>query len=114
MPSVEMVRGVEFAMGWRFKSDQTTPKPLDGYNVLVQMRPYDRSDIVIDSWTSTSPELTFTPANGAVDLLLRPSTTLAYDFKTAVIDCWVFNTLNTDGDRSPLYTVNLSWGSSRI
>ncbi len=114
MGTVVMTRGVEFPMGWRFKLDSVTPKPLTGYTVLIQLRPHEKSDIILGTWGNSSPEVTFTPATGSVDLLLKPSTTLAYTFKTAVIDCWVYNGVtDTDGDRSPLWTVTLDWGSSR-
>ena len=109
-----MVRGVEFDMGWRFKFDANTVKPLTNYKVLIQLRPYSTSTTVIASWTDVSPEVVFTPASGSVDLHLKPSTTLAFDFKQAVIDCWVYNgTTDTDGDRSATWTVILDHGVSR-
>ena len=109
-----MTRGVEFPMGWRFKLDSVTPKLLTGYKVLIQIRAHEKSDVVLSEWTEESSVVVFTPLSGAVDILLPPSLTISYTFKTAVIDCWVYNgAIDTDGDRSPLYTITLNWGSSR-
>lgn len=110
-----MVRGVEFNMGWRFKLDANTPKPLTGYNILIQIRPYSASTTIIKAWTESSPEVVFTPLTGAIDLNLKPTTTLSFDFKQAVIDCWIYNgTTDTDGDRSSTWTINLEHGVSRL
>jgi hypothetical protein len=109
-----ITRGVEWEISWRFKTDTVTPKNLTGYKVLVQLRPHDKSDVVIKEWTELSDELTFVPLNGMVTLFMKPSTTIAYDFKSAVLDCWVHNDLiDTDGDRSPLENITIDWGSSR-
>lgn len=114
MGEITITRGVEYPIGWRFKIDTVTPKILTGYKVLIQLRPYDKADVVLKEWTEISPEVVFTPLSGAVDLLMKPSTTIAYTFKTAVLDCWVHNdTVDTDGDRSPLEHITLEWGSSR-
>ena len=110
-----ITRGVEYPIAWRFKLDANTPKPLTGYKVLIQMRAHDRADEVIKQWTELDPEVTFTPLTGAVDLLMKPSTTLAFTFKTCVLDCWVYDGVaDTDGDRTPLEHITLNWGSSRL
>ena len=116
MPSVNMARGVEFEMGWRFKTAPITPKNLTDYKVLVQIRPYKDSDEVYASFNTTSSEITFTPLNGAVDLLIPASITSQFVFKNnkAVIDCWVYDDLFVDGERSPTYDIILNQGVSRL
>jgi len=113
MQTVQMVEGCEFQMGWRFKINSTTPKDLTGYSVLIQIRPFKTSPAVLGSWNESSPYVTFTPATGAVDLNLPPSVTNSKNFK-GVIDCWVYNASDTDGDRSETYTVAYDTGVSRL
>jgi len=113
MPSVNMVKGVEFSMGWRFKTDPVTPKNLTGYKVLVQIRPTKDSEDVIISFDETSSSITFTPLNGAVDLLIPAQVVAPLNFKKGFIDCWVYNSY-TDGERSPTYEVIFDKGVSRL
>ena len=108
-----MVKGEEFYMGWRFKYSDLTPKNLTNYVVLIQIRPFKNSNTVIASFNHTSPQVTFVPEAGAVDLQLTPLDTYSYDFKTAVLDCWVRNLSNTDGDRTPTVELTFDTGVSR-
>lgn len=111
MGDITMVRGEEYgAIEWRFKSDSTTAKDLTGYSVLIQIRPYEGSSTIISSWTEASPEVTFTPLAGSVSLIIPQSTTAAYTFNTAVMDCWVRKVGDIDGDRSPLEHITLHKG----
>lgn len=112
MSNVVMTKGVEFEMGWRFKTAPATPKDLTGFNVLVQIRPTKESSTILASYTEASPEITFIPVNGAVDLAIPPATVSAFTFRTAVIDCWVYNSV--DGDRSPTYSITYDTGVSRL
>lgn len=115
MTSVVMTRGVEFPIEWIFKTAPTVVKNLTGYEVLIQIRPSAQSTTLIKEWTEASGEVLFTPATGSVKLTLKPSTTLAFDFKQAVMDCWVYNGVtDTDGDRSPVVSITLDHGVSRL
>ena len=100
-------------MGWRFKTDPVTPKNLTGYKVLVQIRPTKDSEDVIISFDENSSSITFTPLNGAVDLLIPAQMVTPLDFKRGVIDCYAYNSY-TDGDRSPTYDVIFDKGVSRL
>lgn len=113
MSTVTMVRGEEFFIGWRWRTDSTTYKDLTGYTILIQIRPFDTSSTIIASFATSSPYITFTPLSGLVELNLPPSVTMAYTFKNAVIDCLVTDAANLDGDRSPLSSIKLNWGVSR-
>lgn len=115
MTSVVMTRGVEFPIEWVFKTAPTVEKDLTGYKVLIQIRSTAQSSTVIATWTEISDEVEFTPLEGSVALTLKPSTTLAFDFKQAVMDCWVYNgATDTDGDRSPTVSITLEHGVSRL
>jgi hypothetical protein len=106
-----IVRGEEFHIGWRFRWPDFEVKVLTGFSVAVQIRPFENSNTVIASYTEASQQIVFIPAAGAVDLYLSPSDTSVFDFKTAVIDCWVRN--STDGDRSATTKLILTRGVSR-
>lgn len=107
-----IVRGEEFYIGWRFRwPDDLELKDLTGFLVTVQIRPFENSNTIIAGYTEVSPQILFMPLAGAVELRLAPRDTAAFDFKTAVIDCWVRNT--TDGDRSPATKLILQKGVSR-
>ena len=116
MPTTDMVEGVEFQMGWRFKEDSITPKDLTGFSVLVQIRQNPWSSATFGSWTEADSEITFNAVNGSVDLYLTPSnvanlSTQANPFCGGYIDCLVYDA--TDGDRSPTYTIRYHTGVSR-
>jgi hypothetical protein len=111
MATLTIVRGVETTLGWRFKIDPSTPKNLTGYSVLIQIRPYKESDTVLEEWTHLSPEVVFTPNTGSVDLTMLPTTTSAFTFKKAVMDCYAYTT--TDGDRSSTIELISDYGVSR-
>jgi hypothetical protein len=114
MGTVSIVNGVEFQMGWRYKTNPTTAKDLTGFSVLVQIRSHKESNTILASYDQDSPEITFTPISGAVDLFLPPSITRSFTFKKGVIDCWVYNDVDTDGDRSVAYDVIIDQGVSRV
>lgn len=107
-----MTRGVEFKMGWRWLVDGL-PKDLTNFSILVQIRPYDKSNQVIAAYDRASANLVIDDANGLINLNIHPSQTLAFTFKTAFIDCWIVNAADTDGERSPMYKITLDWGVSR-
>jgi len=109
-----MINGEEYEIGWTFKIDSTTPKDLTGYSVLVQIRPSKNSTTVIDQFTEVSSELTFVPVDGTVDLLLPPSLVRSYTFTSAVVDCLVYDALDTDGDRSEPVFLTYCSGVSRL
>jgi hypothetical protein len=109
-----MVKGVEFSIAWIFKLDALTPKPLDDYNVLVQIRPSKQSSAIIATYDLNSPYLSFTPSEGRVELFLPPTVTTTFSFCKAVIDCWVYNNDSEDGDRSPTYEIIYDVGVSRL
>ena len=111
MSTVTLVKYEEFFIGWIFKINDTTAKPLTGYNVLIQIRPRKSSDAVLASYDANSPYVTFEPENVLVTLELPPTVTGAVDYKTAVIDCLVWT--ETDGDRSPTYQIEVDEGVSR-
>lgn len=106
-----ITRGEEFYLGWRFRWPDFELKNLTGFSVSVQIRPFENSNTVIASYTEASPQILFMPLAGTVDLYLSPADTAAFDFKTAVIDCWVRNA--TDGDRSATTKLILKRGVSR-
>lgn len=106
-----IIRGEEFHIGWRFRWPDFELKDLTGFSVSVQIRPFENSTTIIASYTEASSQIVFIPANGAVDLYLTPSDTAAFDFKTALIDCWVRNAV--DGDRSAMTKLVLTRGVSR-
>ena len=108
-----ITRGEEFLIGWRFKWPDGSPKDLTNFNYRIQIRPFERSSTVIASWANGATEVNFLPAQGAIDLVIPPSTTSEFDFKRAVIDCWVVNASDTDGDRSPITDLILANGVSR-
>lgn len=111
MTELTMIRGVEFPIEWRWiAGDQ--PKDLTTYNILIQIRPFERSSTVIDSFDRNSSFVTVSNSEGVVRIVLPPSRTIAYDFKKAVVDCWIYNNSDTDGERSSIYTINLVWGVS--
>lgn len=112
MNKTTMIRGVEFYMGWRWVYGDG-PKDLTDYNVSVQIRPFKRSSKIISSFTRSSSYLIVNDLDGSVTLNLPPSVTLTYDFNSAVIDCWITNTDDTDGERSPSYNIILDWGVAR-
>ena len=112
MSSVTMYGGCEFEIGYRFKTDSTTPKDLTGYSVLIQIRPTKSSSTVLAEYTESSSYITFNPALGSVDLKLTPSITSAFTFTSAVIDCLVYNSV--DGDRSSTWTITYDTGVSRL
>ncbi len=108
-----MVKGEEFYLGFRFKWPDMTPKDLTNYYVLIQIRPFKNSKNVIASFNHTSPQVLFVPEAGAIDLQLTPLDTHSYDFKNGVMDCWVRNASNTDGDRTPTIELIFDTGVSR-
>lgn len=114
MSSVTITNGVEFLMGWRYKLDANTPKPLTGYSVLVQIRAHKEATTTLASYDQDSPYITFTPLTGAVDLVLPPSVTKSFTFTKGVIDCWVYDAVDIDGDRSATYDVVVDRGVSRL
>jgi len=107
----KMVRGQEFYLGWRFKWADSTPKNLTGFSVSIQIRPFKNSRTILASYSEVSPQVLFMPNNGAIDFRLSPVDTAAFDFKKAVVDCWVRNA--TDGDRSPTTEIIFDTGVSR-
>ena len=111
MPETTMIKNEEFFMGWVFKINTSTVKPLTGYSVLIQIRPYKESSTILASYTESSPYVTFEPTNGLVSIELPPPVTGGFSFKKAVMDCLVYT--NTDGDRSPTYDIILDHGVSR-
>lgn len=115
MSTVTIVNGCEFEMGWIFKTDSVTAKDLTGFSVLVQIRSSKNSSTALVSYDQDSPEITFTPLTGSVNLSLPPSVTSNLPFTRGVIDCWVYNgVVDTDGDRSPIYDVIVDNGVSRL
>ena len=114
MTTATIVNGVEFPISWIFKVDSTTPKNLTGFTVLVQIRPTKNSSTILASYTQASSQITFSPTIGRVDLLLPPSITSGFTFHKAVIDCWVKDAINVDGDRSGIVELIYDTGVSRI
>ncbi len=112
MTTINMTRGIEFYMGWRWLYGDS-PKDLTDYNINIQIRPFKTSSTIIASFTRFSPYVTVDDLDGSVGINIPPSVTLAYDFKTAYIDCWITNTTDTDGERSPSYKIILDWGVTR-
>jgi hypothetical protein len=112
MGDITMVRGEEYPIEWRFKSDSVTPKNLTGYSALIEIRPYEGSTTLIQGWTHLSPEVVFTPLAGTVKLTIPQHVSKAFTFKTAVMDCWVYLPNSVDGDRSPLEYITLQKGSA--
>ena len=108
-----ITRGEEFFIGWRFKWPDGSPKDLTSFTFRIQIRPFVNSETVLAEWGVGSSEITFLPLQGAIDLNIPPLTTSEFDFKRAVIDCWVVNNVNTDGDRSPTTDLILKNGVSR-
>lgn len=113
MPSASMTPGAPFEMTWTFKTSPTAPLDITGYSVLVQIRPSPCSDRVIDSFDNASPELTISAAGGEVAIVIPPSQTIAYNFSTAAIDCWIYSDDDTSGARSATYIINRDCGVSR-
>lgn len=107
-----MTRGVEFFMAWRWIYGDS-PKDLTDYDVSIQIRPYDKSSEIIANFDRTSPYVTVNNSDGGISLNLPPSVTLAYSFNKAVIDCWIKDQADTDGERSPSYKIILNWGVTR-
>lgn len=115
MLSTDMVKGVGFKMGWRFKEDDV-PIDLTGYSVLIQIREYPWSTEVFGSWEAgVDPQIAFDPTDGAVDFELSPedvnTLTEGTNFCRGVIDCLV-SSLGS-AYRSPTYEINYHLGVSR-
>jgi hypothetical protein len=109
-----IINGVEFSIGWRFKDEDTDdPIPLLNYSILVQIRESKNSSVIL-SFDQDSPEITFNPVDGEVFLLLPPSVTRNYRQSKGVIDCWVYNDLDTTGIRSSLFNIVVDRGVSRL
>lgn len=109
-----ITHGVEFPISWIFKIDANTPKNITGFTVLIQIRPTKTSSTILASYTESSPQVTFTPLVGRVDLVLPPSVTSAFTFKTAVMDCWIRDGIDTDGDRGGVVELVYDTGVARI
>ena len=112
MGDITMVRGEEYRIQWVFKSDSVTPKDLTGYEVLIQIRPYEAATTLIEEFNETSPEVVFTPLSGSVLLTIPQYKTADYTFTKAVMDCWVYVPNQVDGDRSSLEYITFRKGSS--
>jgi hypothetical protein len=110
---VDLVCGESFFIGWRFKWDEDTPQDLTGYNILIQIKPFNESQRPIIQYTQLSPELTLALPYGAIDLNIPASTTSTFTFKKAVIDCYVTNAAGTLGFRSPFTKITNTRGVSR-
>lgn len=108
-----ITKNVEYQIQFLVKTDSVTPKDLTGFSVLIQIRPYAESDVVLIEWNQDSPEVTFLPLLGSVTLNLPPSTTGAFAFKRGVMDILVVNAGDTDGDRSATVDVVVNSGVSR-
>jgi len=112
MVTKTMTRGVEFFQTWRWVYGDA-PKNLTDYTVSIQLRPSEKSSTLIASFDRTSEYVTVDDLDGSVSLNLPPSVTLTYTFNSAVIDCWLVNTDDTDGERSPTDKIILNWGVAR-
>lgn len=113
-PTVRMVKGTEFRMGWRFENNDSTPKDLTGYSVLVQIKNFKWSTTFLAEYTEESGQITFDEEGGSVDLLIPASetATLPFDSNSAMIDCLVYT--EEDGDRSPAFNVIFDTGVSNV
>lgn len=111
---VIMTRGVDFALTWILKSDPDTFVDLTNFNILVQIRPTKRSSHIIGSYDRTSPYLTVTDNEGMVDLVLPPSVTSVFGYDKAVIDCWFYDDIDVEGERSATLDIIYDAGVSHL
>lgn len=112
--SSKITNGVEFPISWIFKLDANTPKDITGFTVLIQIRATKNSTTILSSYTEVSPEVTVTPLAGRVDLIIPPDTTSTFTFSKAVMDCWIRDGINVDGDRSEAVELIYDTGVSRL
>jgi hypothetical protein len=110
---MELVCGESFFIGWRFKWDEDTPQDLTGYNILIQIKPFNESMYPVLQYTQLSPELTTVMSAGALDLTIPAVTTSALTLKKGVIDCYVSKPDGTLGFRSPSTKIINKRGVSR-
>lgn len=108
-----ITKNTEYQIEFIVKIDANTVKDLTGFTPLIQIRPYEGSDVILASWDNTSPYMTFTPASGYIKLFLPPSVTGEFTFKKGVMDLLVVNGSDTDGDRSSVLDVVVHAGVSK-
>lgn len=109
-----LINGVEYLIGWKFKDEDTEdPISLVDYSVLVQIRESKNSPVIL-SFDQDSLEINFNPVDGEVFLALPPSITRLYRNERGVIDCWVYNNIDTIGIRSSLVNIVVDRGVSRL
>jgi|GEM_PF-1339812 len=87
--------------------------PIDGYELLIQLRKESSDGPVIQSWVDGDVDVTRIDAGGKISLKLTPEFTNSLKFKTAYMDCWIQKQSIADGIRSDVIEFTLERGVSR-